>query len=468
LWEALSQESTVEQQQLESCPLLLHHKQKALCSPYTTIMSDVLHPTCYDDDIVVANPDKSTISDPSIEVIPTFTTSDASELRIPDAATPHPTSCIQKALTFYFTNQFPIHILVAIALARAYPQLGPNYLATEYTASWLAVAIIFFISGLGLQVKDFLHTISQVKFNATVQIFNFCFMSAVVFGVSQVLTATHALTDALADGLVIGSCVPMAINAVIVLSAATGADEAAAVFNATLGNIVGIFLSPVIILMYVGTKGEVPMGEVFYKLVLRVVVPLCVGQCLQYTIPSIKPFFVRCKRVFKRTSESCLVFIIYAVFCTTFTDANSAGLAEVFKMMAYLLILSIFFMVTSWYLFQYLFRNEPELRVTGFMGCSQKTVALGVPLIHSIYAGSPNEGLYTLPILIWHPMMLVLSSMLIPRMSKFIQEERKRLDAERDRVVAPTDTKISSTTKSSTHHSASSGAATSVAEDDVA
>jgi solute carrier family 10 (sodium/bile acid cotransporter), member 7 len=355
---------------------------------------------------------------------------DAVELKVNDADLP--TSCIQKALAFYITNQFPIHILVAIALARAYPQLGSEYLATEYTASWIAVAVIFFISGLGLQVKDFIHAITQVKFNIFVQVFNFFFISIVTFAFCKFLTTTHALSDVLADGLVISSCIPTAINAVIVLAAAAGANEAAAVFNAMMGNIVGIFLSPVMILLYVGTKGEVPLGDVFFKLILRVVVPLFVGQCLRYTIAAIPPFVARYKSVFRRTSESCLVFIIYSVFCTTFTDDNSAGLAEVFKMIGYLILLCVFFIVTSWYLFQCCFHDEPELRVTGFMASSQKTAALGVPIIHSIYAGDPNEGLYTLPILIWHPMMVVMCSILIPRLSKFIKDERIRIAADND------------------------------------
>lgn len=64
----------------------------------------------------------------------------------------------------------------------------------------------------------------------------------------------------------------------------------------------------------------------------------------------------------------------------------------------------------------------------GLFGCTQKTIALGIPLILSIFGGSKYESFYTLPILIWHPMQLVVGSCVVARLRKFMAEETKRLD----------------------------------------
>lgn len=45
-----------------------------------------------------------------------------------------------------------------------------------------------------------------------------------------------------------------------------------------------------------------------------------------------------------------------------------------------------------------------------------------------MYDHHPNVALYTLPILVWHPMQLVLGSFLVPTLSSYIQEVRKGLD----------------------------------------
>jgi sodium/bile acid cotransporter 7 len=160
-----------------------------------------------------------------------------------------------------------------------------------------------------------------------------------------------------------------------------------------------------------------------------VIVPLVIGQGVQKTSKKAREAFTTHKRMVKKIQEICLIFIVYTVFCKTFEGNTSVGIGHVVLMCLYQFLLMIILMVVAWYSLRFLFHDEPELRVMGLYGCVQKTVALGVPLIASVYSGDPNEGLYTLPILVWHPMQLVLGSMLVPRLKTFIQVERKRLDA---------------------------------------
>ena len=148
-------------------------------------------------------------------------------------------------IQFYHANDFPLHILLAISLARAYPAFGAVHVQPHITATWMAVCVIFFLSGLGLRTADFCKILQQHQhayFHVGVQVFNFAFVSAAVFGVSRLLVASHVMNRALVDGLVICACLPMAINVGIVLTAAAGGDEASAVFHATAGNASHIFL----------------------------------------------------------------------------------------------------------------------------------------------------------------------------------------------------------------------------------
>jgi solute carrier family 10 (sodium/bile acid cotransporter), member 7 len=97
-----------------------------------------------------------------------------------------------------------------------------------------------------------------------------------------------------------------------------------------------------------------------------------------------------------------------------------------------IIIVTIFLCMTScmalaWFTMKLLFNKEPGLRVMGVYGCTQKTIALGIPLILAIFGGSPDISLYTLPILIWHPMQLVVGSSLVPKFQKFMVTEKERL-----------------------------------------
>jgi len=111
------------------------------------------------------------------------------------------------------------------------------------------------------------------------------------------------MSIALADGMTIASCLPLSISMVIALTASSNGDQAAAVFNAAFGNMVGIFLSPVLILMYLGSKGSVDLLDVFVKLTLRVLLPIVVGQILRKFVPAVRAYADKRKVYFKKYQE---------------------------------------------------------------------------------------------------------------------------------------------------------------------
>ena len=106
-------------------------------------------------------------------------------------------------------NQFVICLFLAIVLAKAYPPVGASYVQADITATWIAVMIIFLISGIGLKVEELSKAFQQIYFNSFVQIFNFGIVSAIVFGVSRFLGSIGAISSALADGMLICSCLPV-------------------------------------------------------------------------------------------------------------------------------------------------------------------------------------------------------------------------------------------------------------------
>lgn len=232
--------------------------------------------------------------------------------------------------------------------------------------------------------------------------------------------------------MVIGACLPMTVNMVIVLTKSGGGDEAAAVFNAAFGNLIGVFLTPVLILGYLGVDSDIALVNVFIKLALKVVLPVAVGQVLQKFVPPVVEFVKKYKPRFKQVQEYCLIFIVYTVFCKTFRSESVVTAGGIFAMIGILFVILGGLMILAWFSLKLVFRNKPELRVMGLFGCTHKTVAMGVPMITAIYENDPNVGLYTLPLLVWHPMQLVIGSALAPKLTKFVEEENKRFAMETD------------------------------------
>ncbi len=297
--------------------------------------------------------------------------------------------------------------------------------------SFLSLTISTFIAvlaGLGLKTEEFSKAFQRLRFNVALQLFNFGVVSSIVFGVSRALAGINVISQSLADGLVICASLPLTINMVIVLTKSAGGDEATAIFNAAFGNLVGVFLSPVLILGYLGVSASVELWEVFYKLALRVVLPVAFGQVLQKFSPTVVAFVNKYKKHFKSAQQYCLIFIVYTVFCRTFADAsNDSDVADIFIMIAVQFCLLCGLMVLSWYTFRFLFPKDPTLRVTALFASTHKTVAMGIPLITAIYGDNPLVGLYTLPLLIWHPLQLIVGSFLAPKLAAWVNREQIRL-----------------------------------------
>jgi len=330
---------------------------------------------------------------------------------------------------FYVANEFLILIILVILLARAYPPIGAIYLAPKITATWIAVMFIFLLAGLGLKTEEFSNALQQVRFNFFVFFFNFGVDSAFVFGVSRLLAYYEIIDQDLANGMVIAASVPLTINMSVVLTKASGGDEAAAICNSALWNLVGVFLSPALILGYIGVKGKLSLFVVFYKLGIRVLFPIVVGQLLKWFVPPVNDFAKTYKPYFKKAQMYSLVFIVYTVFCRTFAENENIPVKDIFLMILFIGISLAILMVVAWYLLQVFFRKEIKLRICGLYGCTHKTVAMGIPLINAIYDGDPAIGLYTLPLLIWHPMQLVVGTFLSPRLlawSQSLEEESQK------------------------------------------
>lgn len=330
---------------------------------------------------------------------------------------------------FYAANAFLILIVIVILLAYAYPPLGAKYLAPQITATWIAVVIIFFLSGLGLKTEEFAKAFQRLKFNLFVQLFNFGVVSSIVFGFSRAMESAGALSESLADGMVICACMPITINMVLVLTKSSNGDEAAAVFNAAFGNTSGIFLSPALILLYLGMKGTVDLGQVFFKLGLRVLLPIAVGQVIHRYSEAAMEFVKKNKPHFKSLQEYCLIYIVYTVFCKTFDKESQSSAGDVFIMIGFQFILLCTVMTLAWFSLKLLFKEQYKLRVMGLFGCTHKSVAMGIPLINAIYEGNDNIGFYTLPLLIWHPMQLVIGTFLAPRLTNFVKKKEEAIES---------------------------------------
>jgi len=332
---------------------------------------------------------------------------------------------------FFNTYSFMVYAAVGIILAYSYPPLGAVYVYPKITSSYVAVITIFLLSGIGLRTKELKNVYKNINFNIFVVVFNFGVVSAFVFGIAKFLLKVGALSEALAQGLIICGCLALTVNMVFILTAKAGGDEALGIFHAAFGNFIGVFLSPLLVLFYTGESASIDVKNAYKDLFLKVIIPLIVGQIMQYFIPVLAKFYEKHRSRFTLVQELALVYIIFTTFSITFyKGVSGTTIGEVFIMIGTVFFCMISLMTLAWFSLKLLFRNKPKQRVMGLFGCTHKTLTVGVPLIQALYRNDPNIGIYILPILIWHPMQLFVGSSICPFLLSFVERETQRLKEE--------------------------------------
>jgi len=341
-------------------------------------------------------------------------------------------SCWQRIVEFYQHDSLLIDVAISIFIAWLWPPLGAQYCVPGVTAHWVAVIIIFFFSGLGLCISDLRRSSGDFGFNLFVGVFNFIGISTCVYYSASELFRIEVLSEGIYHGLIICSCLPQTTNMALVLTQSSGGDESSALFNATFWNLIGIFLTPMLIFYYLTETSNFDFGELYLKICLRVVFPVIVGIWMRYAITGLAQVLSDEKKRIKVLRERCLVFIIYTTFCETFLIEVDIDYGDFIVMVWFQIIELTILMFLAWVFLRLLFPRQYKKRVFGLFGCTHKSVALGIPLLTAIYGRDKNLGLYTLPLLVWYPTQLIFGTFMAPRLNEFVKykesKERKLLE----------------------------------------
>nr|XP_040149165.1 sodium/bile acid cotransporter 7 isoform X4 [Ictidomys tridecemlineatus] len=215
---------------------------------------------------------------------------------------------------------FMVGIVLAIAGAKLKPSVGVHGgpLKPEITVSYIAVATIFFNSGLSLKTEELTSALVHIKLHLFIQIFTLVFFPAAIWLFLQLLSIT-SINEWLLKGLQTVGCMPPPVSSAVILTKAVGGNEAAAIFNSAFGSFLGIVITPLLLLLFLGSSSTVPFTSIFSQLFMTVVVPLIIGQIVRRYI---KDWLERKKPPFGAISSSVLLMIIYTTFCDTFSNPH--------------------------------------------------------------------------------------------------------------------------------------------------
>lgn len=266
-----------------------------------------------------------------------------------------------------------------------------------------------------------------MKLNLLVQfvlfvIWPFCFGIPIQYFGGRLVSVSKPLLD----GLLVLSCLPTTVNMCVILTSTVGGNVASALCNAVLSNLLGIVATPILLFRFFGSDISLPFYDMVMKLMNKVLLPVIIGQFLRAKIPSIRSWYSRNEKLLKRSQEVVLLGILWNAFCTAITSQLGVNVKDGIALLTFLplvhgVALAGTFLFFSWPVFK-LTRGE----IVAAMFCSsQKTLAFGLPIIQTIFEGNTNLAIYSAPLMIIHPIQLMIGSILVPRLERYMKAPKQ-------------------------------------------
>ncbi|KXS13022.1 hypothetical protein M427DRAFT_58943 [Gonapodya prolifera JEL478] len=326
---------------------------------------------------------------------------------------------------FLAKNWFLLGLVCAIGLAAAYPPLGKKggYLASQYTVKYAGVAFVFLFSGMSLKTSVLIKATMVWRTHIVIQLLSLGFMPLLGWGIATGLKRGTGINPALLDGFVICMSAPTTVSSNTIMTRSAEGSEAISIVASVIGNILGIFVTPFLILGYLGQAASVDYGNLFFNLSVTVIIPLIIGQVIRFFRPTWVEWLQKYVN-FGQFGNCMILLLVWSTFCDTFAAHISLAATDLLVVLA--LDLGTFIIVCllsiGWY---YAPHAVHVLKRAGFVierpdavavmyVAATKTIALGIPIINILYDHDPNLGLYSIPLLIYHAGQLLLGAVVLP------------------------------------------------------
>ena len=299
-------------------------------------------------------------------------------------------------------NKFIVSLFVAILIAYLLPQ-GPELLHLKIITD-IGIGLIFFFYGLKLSPKELRLGFSNYKIHILVQLTTFLVFPILVLGMLPFFESGTGSNLWLA--LFFLAALPSTVSSSIVMVSLARGNVPSAIFNASLSGLIGIFVTPLWLSVFMSDSAEFEFLAVIQKLFLQVLLPLIIGLILQQ-------FFGDWAR--KNSSKisffdkSVIVLIVYSSFSAAFVSELflSVGVLDLVKLL--ILVLLLFFIVYFGIgrLCQ-MFGWKIEDRITAQFCGTKKSLVHGSVMVKIIFGSSAANALFLLPIMLYHVLQLLI------------------------------------------------------------
>ncbi|MDR3716013.1 MAG: bile acid:sodium symporter [Puia sp.] len=328
-----------------------------------------------------------------------------------------------KTLKRFGLDGFILSLIGMIVLASLYPAGGMRgrFLSLPDIANY-GVSLVFFFYGLRLSRSRLTAGLSNWRLHLVVHGSTFILFPLLLLSVKGFFV--HTSIEVLWLGCFFLASLPSTVSSSVVMVSIAGGNIPAAIFNASISSIIGVFITP--LWMQLVTKpvpGESNLGQIILKLVLQVLVPVTSGLLLNSRWGW---FAGKYRKQLKYLDQLIILLIVYTAFCESFARHlfSSLGWSQLFILGG--CMLGLFFFVYSLVsLACRLLRFNREDRITAVFCGSKKSLVHGSVMVKVLFSNSGFMGILLLPLMLYHALQLISASIIAQKMAAARQKEEQ-------------------------------------------
>jgi sodium/bile acid cotransporter 7 len=312
-------------------------------------------------------------------------------------------------------NGFFFLMIAMVILAWLFPEAGaennPFHLKT---ISNIGVGVIFFFYGLKLNWTSLKSGLGHWKLHLIIQMTTFLLFPLLILILHTMFSTSEYSYWWI--GAFYLAALPSTVSSSVVMVSIAGGNISAAIFNASISSLIGIFITPLWMSLLVDNSSLsiADLSGVILNLCLQVLFPVIAGLLLHNVMGR---FVERNKDRLRYFDQAVILLIVFRAFAESFLRDMFTGYTTLelitlsaLMFLLFVVLVAIMQLVSSWMKF------SREDRITIIFCGSKKSLVQGAVMGQVLFPQASAFGIILLPLMVYHALQLVAGSILAQQM----------------------------------------------------
>lgn len=308
-------------------------------------------------------------------------------------------------------DPFLLSLICAIALASLLPVSG-RWATILHDLTLLLIAFMFFLHGARLEPRAVLESVRDWKLQSAVVVSTFAAFP--LLGLAFSAAWPGLLPADLWRGVLFLCCLPSTVQSSIALTSIARGNVPASICAATLSNLAGILITPVLVTIVLHQSSGISAMSVI-DIATQLLLPFGLGQLLHTRLHR---WAHRNKKLLSLSDRGSIVLVVYSAFSAAVVEGvwHRVSARDLITSAATDgVLLAIVLLLTS--VVGRLLRLPRPGQISLTLCGSKKSLATGVPMANVLFPAA-TVGTIILPLMMYHQIQLFICTLLARHWSK--------------------------------------------------